>query len=30
MTQFRLQVRFEGERAFLSGPSALVSEGVFF
>lgn len=30
MTSFKLRVRFEGERAFLSGPSALVSEGVFF
>lgn len=30
MTSFRLRVRFEGEKAFLSGPSALVAEGVFF
>ena len=30
MTSFRLRVRFEGEKAFLSGPSALVSEGIFF
>lgn len=30
MTQFRLRVRFEGEKAFLSGPSALVSEGNYF
>ncbi len=30
MTSFKLQVRFEGERAFLSGPSALVAEGTYF
>lgn len=30
MTSFKLQVRFEGERAFLSGPSALVAEGMYF
>ncbi len=30
MTSFRLQVRFEGDRAFLSGPSALVAEGMYF
>jgi len=30
MTNFKLQVRFEGERAFLSGPSALVAEGMYF
>lgn len=30
MTRFRLQVRFEGERAYLSGPSALICEGLYF
>jgi diaminopimelate epimerase len=30
MTRFKLRVRFEGVKAFLSGPSALVSEGFFF
>lgn len=30
MTSFRLRIRFEGERAFLSGPSALVAEGFAF
>jgi diaminopimelate epimerase len=30
MTLFQLRVRFEGERAFLSGPSALVAEGTYF
>lgn len=30
MTDFVLRVRFEGERAFLSGPCALVAEGVAY
>jgi diaminopimelate epimerase len=30
MTQFKLRIRFEGERAFLSGPCALVASGEFF
>lgn len=30
MTEFELRIRFEGERAFLSGPCALVAEGMHF
>lgn len=30
MTDYVLQIRFEGEGAFLSGPSALVAKGVFY
>jgi diaminopimelate epimerase len=30
MTSFELRIRFEGDRAFLSGPCALVAEGFYF
>lgn len=30
MTEFELQVRFEGDQAFLSGPCALVASGTYF
>ena len=30
MTDYALTIRFEGERAYLSGPSALVAKGLFF
>jgi diaminopimelate epimerase len=30
MTDFELRIRFEGDRAFLSGPCALVAEGRYF
>lgn len=30
MTTFTLRIRFEGKRAFLSGPSALVAKGWYF
>jgi diaminopimelate epimerase len=30
MTDYLLTIRFEGERAYLSGPSALVAKGLFF
>ena len=30
MTDFELRVRFEKNRAYLSGPCALVSQGVYF
>jgi diaminopimelate epimerase len=30
MTDFELQVRFEGDQAFLSGPCALVASGTYF
>jgi hypothetical protein len=30
MTDYELKIRFEGGKAFLSGPSALVAKGIFY